>query len=155
MTNGGSSVGTFAPAGIPSNRSRSVFSQPALPFPNVPSTPKSHHVACNAKLRLRLSNFSERNSCYKHQIYTDSHIAGEPEFCPLVLLRLDDRAHVIRQSANRRPRPFDNRARIRVYDACKRFALRVRPFGPMTMSYGLLIHRYASAWPHSSVQKLL
>lgn len=138
MTDGGR---TFAPAGIPSDCPRSVFNQPALPFPSVPSTPKSHHVACNAKLRLRLSNFSERNSCYKHQIYTDSHIAGEPEFCPLVLLRLDDRAHVICQSANRHPRPFDNRVKIRVYDARKRFALRVRPFGPMAaLTYGLLIY---------------
>jgi len=69
----------------------------------LPDIRKSHHAARNAKLRLRLSNFLERNSCYKHQIYTDSHIAGEPEFCPLVLLPLVGSAHVTYRSANRHP----------------------------------------------------
>lgn len=102
---------TFAPAEIRPDCPRFVFSQPALPFPSVPSTPKSHHVARNAKPRLRLSNFSERNSCYKHQIYTDSHIAGEPEFCPLVLLRLAGRAH----AAADRPIAVHVHSTIRAY----------------------------------------
>lgn len=94
----------------------------------LPDTRKSHHAARNAKLRLNLSNFSERNSCYKHQIYTDSHIAGEPEFCPLVLLPLAGGAHVTHRSANRRlPRSIimGLLVRARVCDARQRqpFAL--------------------------------
>lgn len=32
---------------------------------------------------------------FKHQIYTDSHIAGEPEFCPPILLSLVDYLHLV------------------------------------------------------------
>lgn len=80
---------------------RNSFNRPALPFPNVACTRNSHHDTRVAKLRLRLSNFSERNSCYKDQIYTDSHIAGQPEFCPPISLSLAGSAHAIRGLTNR------------------------------------------------------
>lgn len=37
---------------------------------------------------LDFANYSERKASYKHQIYTDSHIAEGPEFCPPNLQRL-------------------------------------------------------------------
>lgn len=64
-----------------------------MPFPSALILQKSHHAACFPEFdsnAVHLLNFSERNACYKHQIYTDSHIAQEPEFCPLIFALLAD-----------------------------------------------------------------
>lgn len=39
---------------------------------------------------------------FKHQIYTDSHIAREPEFCPPILLSLVDYTDLINLWTNQR-----------------------------------------------------